>query len=194
MTDTTTFALELREARALDDGRHVIEALCVPWDTPSMLTADPRGEVFARGAFNELLANPQSWPKVRLVDAHLTTAVRRPVAKATEFRDEPRGLAATFQFFNTPTGREAWENITEDTYGGVSIGFAALDEGRRNGMREVRAARLHHVALVDEPAYADAQVVAMRAAVHVDDDLRAYFAAPYVAPILPPLPRARRVG
>jgi phage head maturation protease len=61
-------------------------------------------------------------------------------------------------------------------------------------MREVRAARLHHVALVDEPAYSDAQVLAMRAAAHRDDDLRAYFARPWVAPILPPLPPARRVG
>jgi HK97 family phage prohead protease len=194
MTDVTTFALEIREAKALDDGRHVIEALCVPWNTPTMLTPHRGGEVFARGAFGELIANPQAWPKVRLTDSHLDSALRRPVAKGLEFRDDPRGLAGTFQFFNTPTGREAWENVVENTYGGVSVGFIATDEGKRDGMREVRTARLHHVSLVDEPAYADAQVVAMRAAQHADDDLREFFRHPYVAPILPPLPPARRLG
>lgn len=192
MTDVTTFALELRDARTIED-RHVIDALCVPWESPSMLTPHRGGEVFARGAFDDLLANRQVWQKVRLVDSHLDGTVRRPVAKAVEFRDEPVGLVGSFQFFNTPTGREAWENVLEDTYGGVSVGFEARAEGTRGGMREVRSARLHHVALVDEPAYAEARVIAMRAAVHADDDLRAFFGG-YVPPILPRLTPARRSG
>jgi len=183
MTDAALFALEIRNAATATatDGRerHTIEALCVPYDTPTRLT-EHGAEVFARTAFTDLLASPQTWPKIRLVDSHLDTSMRRPVAKAVEFRDEPGGLGATFQFFDTPTGREAWENVAEETYGGVSVGFVALAEGKRGGMREIRSARLHHVALVDEPAYQDAQVVAKRAALSRDAELREYFARPVV--------------
>jgi phage head maturation protease len=42
-------------------------------------------------------------------------------------------------------------------------------------MREIRAARLHHVSLVDEPAYTEAQIVATRAAESFLADMRAYF-------------------
>ena len=106
------------------------------------------------------------------------------MAKGVAFRDTPGGLEGTFQFFDTPEGRSAWENVQEETYGGVSVGFIAMAEGRRNGTREVRAARLHHVSLVDEPAYAEARVIAVRAAEQAAaansaylDEMRAYFRA-----------------
>lgn len=175
MPANATFPLEVRAARVLPDtGRHVMDALCVPWDTPTSLVENGP-EVFARGAFAELLASPQAWPKVRLTDSHMDTRTRRPVARGVEFRDDPAGLVGTFQFFDTPEGRSAWENLAEETYGGVSVGFISTAEGRRDGMREIRSARLHHVSLVDEPAYVEAQVVAMRAAEAFADEMRAYF-------------------
>lgn len=173
--ETATVALEVRDV-ATDDGRHTLEALCVPYETPTYAVSVPghRGEVFARDAFSGLLSAPQTWPKVRLTDSHTDTSARRPVAKAVDFRDSPEGLIGRFQFFNTPEGRGAWENVTEGTYGGLSVGFIALTEGTRSGgLREVRSARLHHVSLVDEPAYREARILATRA----EDEAMAELAA-----------------
>jgi hypothetical protein len=113
MTEVTTFALEVRDARTVDD-RHTIEALCVPWDTPSMLTGHPGGEVFARGAFDELLANPQAWPKVRLVDSHLDTRQRRrPWPKPSSSVTSRAGSARPFSFLTPPPvarrGKTSWK-------------------------------------------------------------------------------------
>lgn len=171
--ETATIALEVRDVGTTDD-RHTLEALCVPYETPTYAVSVPghRGEVFARSAFAGLLSAPQTWPKVRLTDSHTDTAARRPVAKATEFVDTDAGLVGRFQFFNTPEGRGAWENVVENTYGGLSIGFVATDEGKRaGGLREVRSARLHHVSLVDEPAYREARILATRAEDEARDEL-----------------------
>jgi len=216
MTETATAALEVREA-STQEGRHTVEALVVPYGQPTTL-ADidrrryPGGEAFAPGAFAELLASPSAWPKVRLTDTHPTRAdTRRPVAKGALFADatDGSGLLGRFQFFDTPEGRGAFENVAEGTYGGVSVGFAVARGGEevREGVRVIRTARLHHVALVDEPAYESAQVLATRAARDAEDaeaaeraerdavhdaELRAFFAAGYEVRTRPTLPRSFR--
>lgn len=198
-TETATLALEVR-ATTTEGDRHTLDALCVPYDTPTYTTPHRGGEMFAPDAFADLLAAPQSWPKVRLTDSHTDSDVRRPVAKATEFRTSAEGLVGRFQFFNTPEGRGAWENVAEGTYGGLSVGFVALAEGRTPaGVREVRSARLHHVSLVDEPAYKEARVLALRAATEHDeelrrrdDELRAFFSRPVVRRLAPRIPTMRR--
>lgn len=168
-TELATAPLEVRSVDTDNDGRHTMEALCVPYDAPTYAVdlKGFNGERFARGAFADLLANPAMWPKVRLTDSHVDGRERRPIAKAVEFRDTDEGLVGRWQFFNTPEGRGGWENLTEGTYGGVSVGFMTTSDGYRRtpeGLREVHRARLHHVALVDEPAYREAQVLSARAA------------------------------
>lgn len=172
--EMTTTALEVRAVETDAEGRHTLEALCVPYGRPTYAVAlkGYRGEVFARGAFTGLLESPTAWPKVRLTDSHVEGDRRRPIAKATEFRDTDEGLVGRWQFFDTPEGRGGWENVREQTYGGVSVGFIATDETRTgDGLREVRGARLHHVSLVDEPAYREAKVLAVRAAEEVAREL-----------------------
>lgn len=173
--ESATVALELRNLTT-DGDRHTLEALCVPYEVPTYAVSVPghRGEVFARGAFSGLLDAPQTWPKVRLTDSHTDTSERRPVAKAADFVDTDEGLVGRFQFFNTPEGRGAWENVVEGTYGGLSVGFIATGERTRSGgLREVTSARLHHVSLVDEPAYREARILATRA----EDEARAEIVA-----------------
>lgn len=198
MTNSTGFTLDIRRAytdRKTD--RHMVDLLCVPWDAVSMLTEHRHGEMFRRGAFHALVTNPQAWPKIRLTDSHAPMSERRPVAKAVEFSDEPDGLWARFQMFDTPTGREAWENLSEGTYGGASIGFEATEATPGvGGVREIRAAKLHHVSLVDEPAYQEAKVLALRRAIgtNADDDLRAWFREHPAPRSLPTLHRAARIA
>ena len=54
---------------------------------------------------------------------------------------------------DTQRGRDAATMIRNGTMRGLSIEFNALEEGRRAGVREVRAARLVGAALVDDASY-----------------------------------------
>ena len=161
MSELTIMPLELRSKG--DD--HVLEGLCVPYDRVTLKAGYPRGERFAPGAFK---GSAQPGVKVRLIDedhAAAHGAARRPVGVATELRDDREGLWGTFRFYDTPEGRGAWENVREETYGGLSIGFQAVKDRRDSaGVREVIEARLHHVSLVDDPAYEQAKIVAVRSA------------------------------
>jgi len=157
MTETWTVPLELRRAAGED---HTLTGLCVPYGRTTYRAGHPRGERFLPGAF----AAASGAAKIRLTDSHDETG-RRPVGVATVLEDTPQGLMGTFRFYNTPEGRGAWENTLEETYGGLSVGFLADQERRAaDGAREVVRARLFHVSLVDEPAYEDARVLAVRAA------------------------------
>lgn len=78
--------------------------------------------------------------------------------------ETPEGLYGVWRIHNTPEGLSAYENAREGTYGGLSIGFVARREQQVNGIREILTADLDHVSLVDEPAYAGAQVISIRSA------------------------------
>jgi HK97 family phage prohead protease len=154
-----TVAVDTLEFRAADADTHILEGICVPWDRPTV-KAGPRPEVFRRGAFPDLA---DARGKVRLIDENHAKG-RRPVAVGDAFEDRAAGLWGRFRFYRTDEGRNAYANVVENTYGGLSIGFHALREEMRAGVRNVIAARLHHVSLVDDPAYDDAQITAVRAA------------------------------
>lgn len=161
MSEQTVLPLELRRASDID-GVHTLEGLCVPYGRTTLKAGFPRGERFVSGAFRDAVAGRA---KVRLRDIHGANDNRRPVAVSTGFEETGDGLVGRFRFYNTPEGRGAWENVSEGTYGGLSVGFYAVkDRTASDGAREVLTARLHHVALVDEPAYEEAQILAVRAA------------------------------
>lgn len=101
--------------------------------------------------------------KIRLTDQNHATG-RRPVGVGVRMEDRDDGLYSSFRFYNTPEGRSALENVQEGTYGGVSVGFFTDEEADVDGIREIRAARLVHVSLVDEPAYENATIIDLRAA------------------------------
>lgn len=175
--ETTYIEMTDVEVRDAGGGRHELEGLCVPYNTPTH-RAGPVPEVFRPGAFAGAVA---AAPKIRLTEYHPGSDTgRRPVGVAAAFEERPAGLFGTFRFYNTPQGRAAWENAREGTYGGLSVGFHAEDDVKTATGREIRAARLHHVALVDEPAYEAAQVLAVRAA-RRDDDRWAIFRQPPTA-------------
>ena len=156
MTEATLLPLELRKS-----GEHTLDGICVPYNVTTMKAGYPHGERFLPGAFADLV---NTRAKIRLTDVHDESG-RRPLGVATEFRDTETGLFGTFRFYNTPEGRGGWENAQEETYGGLSVGFMPVDERRADdGAREIVRARLFHVSLVDEPAYEDARVLAVRSA------------------------------
>lgn len=167
MTETVVLPLELRHS---GPDQNTLEGLCVPYGKTTTKAGYPQGERFLPGAFASAPGNER---RVRLTDMHDDTG-KRPVGIATTFRDTPDGLWGSFRFYATPEGRGARENCLEETYGGLSVGFLADQEQRgEDGAREVVRARLFHVSLVDEPAYEDARVLAVRAALPNVDALLA---------------------
>ena len=105
--------------------------------------ASDRPEVFADGAL--------TWPDggIILNEQHNRQApIMRfePVADGAEVRiDAPLP--------DTARGRDAATMIRNGTLRGLSIEFRSLSEGRRGEVREIRQARLHAAALVDDPSY-----------------------------------------
>lgn len=181
MTETTVLPLELRKS-----GDHTLDGLCVPYGVTTLKAGYPKGERFVAGAFADLT---EARHKIRLTDSHDTTG-RRPLGVATEFRDTDAGLFGSFRFYSTPEGRGGWENVVEETYGGLSVGFLPIDERRADdGAREILKARLFHVSLVDEPAYEDARILAVRAALPDVSELLAVTYDPADFPNPPDLTR-----
>jgi HK97 family phage prohead protease len=157
---TVAVAVDTLEVRTTDGGGHVLEGICIPYDQPT-LKAGPRPEVFRRGAFASIA---EAVGKVRLTDENHASG-RRPVGLGEAFEERAGGLWGRFRFYNTRQGRDAFENVTEGTYGGLSIGFRAVREAIVEGVRNVYEARLHHVSLVDDPAYDGAAILQVRSAV-----------------------------
>lgn len=165
-TEILRVALELR---FVDDGPGYMEGIAVPYNEITYLAAgEPRGERFIAGAFTKSIA-ARAAAGIRLVDSHLDGYQRRPYGVLAEAEDRDEGLWTRFRFYDTPSGQEGRAEAREGTYGGLSIGFKTVRDRRAtDGVREVIEAQLHHVALVDEPAYAGAKVLAVREAVTLE--------------------------
>lgn len=88
----------------------------------------------------------------------------RTVGKAIEYRhDDPRGLIARLKVSNTPLGDETLQ-LAADGVLKASVGMAVRrhDQSIRNGLRRIKRAFLDHIALVPNPAYRGASVLAVR--------------------------------
>lgn len=170
----TTYAapiedLELRDA----DGRHFLEGICVPYLRITH-KAGALPEQFQRGAFSDAVT---SQAPIKLIDYN-HSRTRIPVGRSVKLEERSEGLWARFQINKTPEGEGAYLNASEGVYGGLSVGFIAGAEQQLAGVRTITSARLHHVSLVEEPAYEDAVLLDVRSAQSELDDLRRLFAAP----------------
>lgn len=153
-----TWRLELRRAGRASTPSPV-------WSCPTAWSpsapSTPGASGSSRGAFAGATTNAK---QIRLTDSHLPGQARRPVGVATEFREAAEGVLDSFRFYDTPEGRGADENVADGTYGGLSSASPRAGSGSAaDGVREVLEARLFHVTLVDEPAYQEGRVLAVRA-------------------------------
>lgn len=150
--------LEVRQV----DGHHELVGLAVPYGRVTDKTPGRKKELFRYGAFASATG---AAGKVRLIDENHDLG-KRPAGVAIALEERDDGLFSRWRFYDTPEGRAAYENAREGTYGGLSVGFAVPDGGDRlvAGVREIHQARLHHVSLVDEPAYDDARILSVRSA------------------------------
>lgn len=152
-----TLAMELR---AVDADERTVTAVVAPYDEVSYLTRDPAGERIIRGAFAKSIA--QAGRKIQLRAGHDPNPAA--VGHAVSWDEDESGLTGTFALSRSRRGDEVLEELREDNYGGVSVEFLPLQHTRgKDGVREVREARLFAAALVGMPAYENARIVAVRA-------------------------------
>ena len=153
----TTYAEPQAFETRSENGAHYIEGICVPYGRITTRVG-PVPEVFERGAFTGLLAGSS---KVKLTDYNHSRQ-RVPVGYSELFEDRAAGLWARFKINNTPEGESARANAREGVYQGLSVGFIARQHEMRDGVRHVTSAHLDHVSLVEDPAYLEAEILAVR--------------------------------
>ncbi|WP_373166842.1 HK97 family phage prohead protease [Mycobacterium marinum] len=115
-------------------------------------------EKFAFGSFARSIE--QRGSKIRLLTGH--DHRRLPVGRATELREQPDGLYASFEVAPTAAGDELLTLVRDGYVGAFSIGFTPIAE-RWDGDVLVRTeCSLREVSVVNEPAYSGAAIHGVR--------------------------------
>jgi HK97 family phage prohead protease len=160
---TRAFAVAM-ELRADGDGRTIL-GRAVPYGQ----TIDIPGgkERFVLGAFaRQIQVGPIA--AVKLHSSHAERIEGKyPVGATIHLAEQPDGLHGAWRMHETARGDEALHMVKTGEVTGLSIGFKASDGGSKRGADgaiERHAVHLDHVVLTGEPAYAGAQVTAVRSA------------------------------
>lgn len=158
--------IELRKSTLTDvDAKlRLIDLIAVPWEqeTEIMWRGEPWREVFAREAFDGIEDHAG---RVRVNREHI---MGDTVGKVVQFDPtHPDGLFSRVKIASTPRGDETLALAEEDMVS-ASVGFRIkthrdVQINRRSKVRRVLRAFLDHLAMVESPAYAGAQVLAVRA-------------------------------
>ncbi len=146
MPDPHVHTREVYAAEVLPETREV-QAVLVPWDTPTEVTDDGRTryrEQFTRGGLTPA-------DHVLLYDVHGGEAIGR-LASA---EDTPAGLVGTFTVADTAHGRDALARHAAGITRGVSVEFTDPDNGpgTAGGLVTRSAATLRGVALAINPQH-----------------------------------------
>jgi hypothetical protein len=150
----------IADLQADGDGRTVV-GQCVPYNTPTLVAdgGEPYMEVWSRGVFKGATKDPG---RVLFNFMH-QTSLREHLGRAVSLVESDDGLEGVFRVVDHPDGDKALGLVRDGTHRGLSIHAAVVrSRTRPDGVIERQAARLLHVALVDQPAYTDAQVSAIR--------------------------------
>jgi len=157
--------LEIRAARTVDVSfpARTIEVVTIPYDTPTMVEHEGRmiTETVARGAFAGIEKGPRP-RKVRVNRDHLET---RTVGHAAGFYpDRDEGLVAELKIADTELGEETLRlAANDDLDASAAFELRPIDQQwpTRNH-RHIVKAFLRHIAMVPDPAYPTARVLAVR--------------------------------
>ncbi len=161
MTDVLSraFAGDL-QVRADAEGR-TVTGIVVPFDVEARVSdgGKPYTEMFARGAFRRTIQHKGD--RVKLLMQHNS---REPVGRATLLREDPEGLYGEFRISNVPSGDHAIELVRDGVIDSFSVGFAPVRHEKRGAVVVRTEVALREASLVTFPAYEDARVGGIRAA------------------------------
>lgn len=149
------------EIRADAAGR-TVAGIVVPFDTVARVSdgGPSYDESFRRGAFAKTIR--ERGDRVKLLSQH--DARRNPLGRAVSLREDGRGLYGEFKVSRTAAGDEALELIRDGALDSFSVGFAPVKHVSENGVTVRTEVRLRETSLVTFPAYEDARIVGVRAA------------------------------
>jgi phage head maturation protease len=160
--------------------QRIITLVTVPYDQPAEIAY--RGEIwkesFTRTAFDGIEKRPE---RIRVNREHIRG---NTVGKAIAFYPERQeGLVSDLRIAKTLRGDDTLALAEEDCLS-ASVGFGVLPSNqvldRAKMTRRINKAWLDHIALVESPAYADANVLSVRDALGA----RSYDGEPVPTPIL----------
>jgi HK97 family phage prohead protease len=161
------------ELSASPEGRTIVAPCIVPYNRVARVVDEgglPYDECFAPGVFKRNLRDPARV----LVRGQHGSDFLSIAGRALTLNDDGERLSGEFLALESPSGEQALAMVRAGIYKGASVGFMPIKSAVGNHGEVVRlAAHLDHVALVMEPAYADATALAIRqASVRIIDELR----------------------
>lgn len=143
-----------------DEG--VVEGIAVPWDRPTRIDSILTEE-FARGAFDAQLRRPSS---VFLARGHMPFG-GSPIGRLVEMRNDSAGLWVSAKVSRTAVGEETLVLLRDGVLDSFSVGFvegqnAVRQDAALGRVTRRQTAGLREVAIVPNPAYQGAKVLALR--------------------------------
>lgn len=167
---------QLRDAVIGGDGRTVVLA-CVPFDREAIVDDGdgPYREVFRRGAFTHLTGAARH---TELRYAHRSSPADL-LGFGIDLVEDPHYLLGSFRVSPSDAGDQILAHVRDGQLAGVSIGYVAgahpgdnRERLEREGrlVERLRVKRLPEVSLTPAPAYAGAEVMAVREQQQDDSD------------------------
>lgn len=157
---TRAFAGDL-QIRADGTGR-TIAGLVVPYDTVARVSdgGRPYDEMFRFGSMSKTIA--ERGDRVKLLLQHDRN---NPIGRATLLREDPAGLYGEFAVSAVPAGDQAIELVRDGVLDSFSVGFAPIKSVKdERGITVRTEVALREASLVTFPAYDEARIMALRAA------------------------------
>jgi HK97 family phage prohead protease len=151
----------------VDKRERLVEVIAVPYDQEALVPyrEEMWRESFARGAFDGIEKRKEIWPVNREHNREAT------VGKVQRWWPErAEGLVAEVYISNTPRGDETLQ-LAGDGVLRASIGFGArmrdMVLNRTDMTRRIKKAFINHLAFVENPAYAGAEILDVRDGGHL---------------------------
>lgn len=161
--------VEIRNASVVgvNYAERIIDVIAVPYNQETVI--EYRGQVLRESV------EPGAFAGIENRDDHVTANREhdygKPFGKVVSYRtDDPRGLVARIKVSSTPMGDETLA-LAADGVLKPSIGMVVRrsDQIIKNGLRRIKRAFVDHIAMVSNPAYRGADVLAVRQAQEVEE-------------------------
>jgi HK97 family phage prohead protease len=139
-----------------------VAGIIVPFDTVARVSdgGAPYNESFQRGSFAKTIAD-RGPGAVKLLYQHNSLD---PIGRATMLEEREAGLYGEFQVSNVSRGDQALELVNDGVIDSFSVGFTGIKAEKRGGVTVRTEVKLREASLVTFPAYASANITAVRAA------------------------------
>lgn len=146
--------------------QRIIEGLAVPYGKRERVSDDGKVwyfEDWVKGAF-ERNTLPANVGRVKLNFTHDESSPFNWIGKTLALRESAEGLLGEWRVDDTPFGDAVLFKAKDGQLPGLSVYASVLDKIPRADGRSVTRGHLRHVALVEQPAFADALVTSVRSA------------------------------